>query len=104
MSPYVEIRNGVYYVGTTKVALESLVYAFLDGASPESIREDFERLTLAQVYGALAFYLDNVSEVESYLQRRREQWAELERQATPPSADLLDRIEKVRRRRSTGAP
>ncbi len=96
-SEHVEQRKGVYYVPGTRISLDSIVYAFRDGSSPESIREDFEGLTLAHVYGAITFYLDHKADVEAYLLKRKEQWAELERQGIPPSADLLARIERARR-------
>ncbi len=93
---HVELREGVYFVTGTHISLDSIVYAFREGSSPESIREDFEGLTLAHVYGAIAFYLDNQAEVDSYLLGRKEQWAELERQGTPPGADLSARLERAR--------
>lgn len=96
MSDHIEERDGVYYVPGTHISLDSIVYAFRDGRSPESIREDFEGLNLAHVYGAIAFYLDHQSDVDAYLLRRKENWAELERQGTPPSADLQARLERAR--------
>jgi uncharacterized protein (DUF433 family) len=95
-SEYIQQRDGVYFITGTRVSLDSVVYAFREGCSPESIREDFEGLTLAQAYGAIAHYLDNQAEVDSYLERRRAQWAELERQGTPPSADLLWRLARAK--------
>ena len=97
ISQYVEQREGVYYVPGTRISLDSIVYAFREGCSPESIREDFEGLTLAHVYGAIAYYLDHQGQVEAYLQQRKEHWAELERQGTPPSPDLQARLERARR-------
>ena len=38
---YVEKRNGGYYVMGSRVSLESVIYPFLDGASPETIVEEF---------------------------------------------------------------
>ena len=55
---HVEEREGVYYVPGTRISLDSVLYAFREGCSPETIREDFAGLTLAHVYGAIAFYLD----------------------------------------------
>jgi uncharacterized protein (DUF433 family) len=66
-SPYVEQRNGGYYVAGTRVSLDSVVYNYKAGASPEGIVESFGSLTLSKVYGALAFYLDNRPEVDAYL-------------------------------------
>lgn len=64
---YVEKRNGGYYVAGTRVSLDSIVYAFRDGASPESIRYSFSVLTLEEVYGAIAFYLHNQKKIDKYL-------------------------------------
>jgi hypothetical protein len=80
-----------------RISLDSIVCAFREGRSPETICEDFEGLTLAHVYGAIAFYLDHQADVEGYLLQRKEQWTELERQGTPASPDLHARLERARR-------
>jgi hypothetical protein len=49
------------------MSLDSIVYAFQKGLSPESIVQSFPLLTLEQVYGAIAFYLANRSEIDAYL-------------------------------------
>ena len=97
MTEHVENRNGVYYISGTRISLDSIVYAFRNGASPESIREDFDGLSLPHVYGAIAFYLDHQVAVDAYLTARKEQWQELERRGTPLSADTRDRLEIARR-------
>src|SRR5580704_6118986 len=96
VNEHIEHREGVYYVPGTRISLDSIVYAFRDGCSPENIREDFEGMTLAHVYGAIAFYLDHQADIDAYLAQRREQWAELERQGTPASPDLQARIGRAR--------
>jgi len=40
---------------------------FLDGRSLESVQQSFPSLKLAEIYGAVAFYLDNQAEINSYL-------------------------------------
>ncbi|MGA1195158.1 MAG: DUF433 domain-containing protein [Candidatus Latescibacterota bacterium] len=65
---YVEFRDEGYWVTDTRVSLDSIVYAFLDGQTPESIAQSFSVLTLEQIYGAIAFYLAHQSEIETYLQ------------------------------------
>jgi uncharacterized protein (DUF433 family) len=97
VSQHVEQREGVYYVPGTRISLDSIVFAFREGSSPESIREDFEGLTLAQVYGAIAYYLDHKADVDAYLLQRKEHWGELERRGTPASPDLRARLERARR-------
>ena len=96
-SEHVEQREGVYYIAGTRISLDSIVYAFREGSSPETIRQDFEGLTLAHVYGAIAFYLDHQADIDAYLLQRKEQWDELERRGTPASPDLRARLERARR-------
>jgi uncharacterized protein (DUF433 family) len=64
---YVEYRNDAYWVEGTRISLDSVVYAFSKGVSPESIVQSFPLLTLEQVYGAIAFYLANRAEIDVYL-------------------------------------
>ena len=67
---YVEQREGGYYVAGTRVSLDSLVHAFRQGESPETICQNFELLRLEEVYGAIAFYLANQVGIDEYLQRQ----------------------------------
>ena len=64
---YVEYRNNTYWVEGTRVSLDSVVYAFRNGLSPESIVQSFPLLTLEQVYGSITFYLANLTEIDTYL-------------------------------------
>lgn len=97
-SEYIEQRNGGYYVAGTRISLDSVVYAFNEGNSPEAIREDFPLLTRAQIYGAIAFYLNRQAEIDEYLARIQgefEQSAVPLRQANPA---LWERLERARAR------
>jgi uncharacterized protein (DUF433 family) len=60
---YVEYHDGVYHITNTRVTLDSLVYAYWEGHSPETIAQAF-RLGHEQVYGALTFYLAHQHEVD----------------------------------------
>lgn len=64
---YVAYRNDAYWVEETRISLDSVVYAFKNGLSPESIVQAFPLLTLEQVYGTIAFYLANRAEIDAYL-------------------------------------
>ena len=62
---YVEKRDAGYWVTGTRVSLDSIVLAFLDGLSPESIAtECFPVLTLEQVYRAITYYLALRAEID----------------------------------------
>jgi uncharacterized protein (DUF433 family) len=64
---YVEYRKDSYWVEGTRISLDSVVYAFRAGLSPESIVQSFPLLKLEQVYGTIAFYLANRAEIDAYL-------------------------------------
>src|SRR5258706_8939591 len=66
-SEYIEQRHGGYYVAGTRISLDSVVYSFNEGQSPEAIQEDFPSLKRAQIYGAIAFYLHHQAEIDKYL-------------------------------------
>lgn len=66
-SEYVENRDTGYWISGTRVSLDSIVYAFLNGQTAEGIAQSFPVLSLEQVYGAITFYLAHRSEVEAYL-------------------------------------
>src|SRR5882724_4449758 len=82
-SEYVEQRNGGFYVAGTPVSLDSIVYSFKAGDSPETIRQNFSSLSLEQVYGAIAFYLAHEHEVDANI---REGEQEIQCSVPPLSA------------------
>ncbi len=76
--PQQEDASGVIRVDNTRVTLDSVVHAFREGASAEEIIERFPAITLGAAYAAIAFYLQNQTEIDAYL-RRREMEAEQSR-------------------------
>jgi uncharacterized protein (DUF433 family) len=94
---YVERRDdGGYWMTGTRISLDSIVYRFLEGLSPESIQADcFPTLTLEQVYGAITYYLPNRDEVDAYLSQadaEYEQFRERARAEYPEAHRRLDAI------------
>ena len=75
-SEYIEQRDGGYYVAGTRISLDSVVYSFNAGTAPEAIQEDFPALKRAQIYGAIAFYLDHEAEINEYLTRADREFEE----------------------------
>ena len=57
-------KDGVIRVQGTRVSLETIVYAFDRGASPEEIIEGYPTLDLAATYAILAHVLENREEVD----------------------------------------
>jgi uncharacterized protein (DUF433 family) len=77
-------------VGNTRVTLEILIHAFWDGATPEQIVEDFDSLTLADVYAVIAYYLQHKAEVDAYVDHRDKLGAAAEQGSRKRNADLGD--------------
>ncbi|HTB13678.1 MAG TPA: DUF433 domain-containing protein [Bryobacteraceae bacterium] len=95
MRDYVEERNDGYYVAGTRVTLESIVYAFRIGESPEMILRNFSALTLEQVYGAITYYLSHKAEVDAYLIKTEKQWDDFARENPVPPA-LRAKLDRAR--------
>lgn len=77
---YVDHRDGGYWVAGGRVSLDSIVYAFHQGQSAESIAQSFPIISLEAVYGAITFYLANRELIDDYLRQARAQY-EAQRQA-----------------------
>jgi uncharacterized protein (DUF433 family) len=101
---YIEQRDGNYYVADTRISLDSIVHAFRRGESPETICQNFELLRLEEVYGVIAYYLANQAEIDAYLIRQNEKWADGRRSAEPLSADLRERLMRARDELHTPRP
>ena len=102
---YVENRDGGYFVAGTRVSLDSIVYAFRRGASPETLKGSFSTLTLEQVYGAIAFYLSRQPEIDEYLRKSDEEY-EVARQANHDQLrrekpELYERLMRTKDERRT---
>ena len=94
---YVEKVEGAYRVSGSRVSLDSVVYAFLGGQSPESIADSFPTLSLEQVYGAITFYLSNRAEVDAYLKQGDEKFEALRRASRESNPQLYKKIEEAKR-------
>ena len=83
---YVEHRDGGYFVADSRVSLDSVVYAFRRGESPEAIADSWPALTLEQIFGALTFYVANRDLFDRYLRESKREFDALRdrsRQAHP---------------------
>jgi uncharacterized protein (DUF433 family) len=98
---YIEQRDGAYYVARTRISLDSIVHAFLRGESPETICQNFELLRLEEVYGAIAYYLANQADVDAYLVRQDEKWAQEKNNAEPLPESLRERLMRAREMQPT---
>ena len=100
---YVRERDGTLYVGASHVTAHSLIAAWRnEGYSAEELQASFPALTLAQVYGAIAYYLEHrqaldtrfATEDQKYYQQRKQ-----DREADPDFYRRLDERRANLRRR-----
>ena len=95
---YIEKLDRVYLIKGTRVALDSIIYKFQQGRSPESIQDSFPALSLSQVYAAIAYYLDHQAELEEYLALNEATEAEFKQEIArlyPKGAALKERVKQV---------
>ena len=89
---YIEQRDKEYWLEGTRISLDSVVYSFLNGESPESIAQNFPLLSLEQVYGAIAFYLANRELVNAYLKKGEAEFQELQQSCREKSPLLYQKL------------
>ncbi|OLE97636.1 MAG: hypothetical protein AUG75_05905 [Cyanobacteria bacterium 13_1_20CM_4_61_6] len=94
---YVEKRDGGYYIAGSRVSLDSVVYEFLNGSSPEGIQESYPALSLEEVFGSLAFYLANRKHVDEYLAESERDYEKLRLEAREKHPLLYRKLEEARR-------
>ncbi|MBI1787953.1 MAG: DUF433 domain-containing protein [Acidobacteria bacterium] len=95
-SEYIEERNGGYYVAGTRISLDSVVYSFERGNSPEAIQKEFPLLRLPQIYGAIAFYLDHQAEVRQYLENEERRIQESSVALSEDNPELWRQLQRAR--------
>jgi uncharacterized protein (DUF433 family) len=95
-TPYLEARNGGYYVAGSRIGLAVIAHEFRRGRSAEAIFETYPSVgSLAKVYGVITFILEHPAEVEAYLNEEERVFEALQARY-PLSEDLLERFEQAR--------
>ena len=95
---YIEQRDNGYWISGTRVSLESVVLAFLNGLSPEAITSEcFPVLKLEQVYGAITYYLSHREEIDSYIQQSNKEYEELRSSIRKKDTLFYEKLMKMRR-------
>jgi uncharacterized protein (DUF433 family) len=95
---YVETHDEGYWISGTRVSLDSVVLAFLQGLSPETIAaECFPTLTLEQVYGAIAYYLAHRPEIDAYLKQADAEFEALREAARSAAPEFSRKLAEARR-------
>ncbi len=93
---YVEKNDQGYWISDSRVSLESVIFTFLDGLSPETIvAECFPVLTLEQVYGAITYYLSHRQDIDLYLRQTEAEFQSFQQTTSDPA--FSRKLAKTRR-------
>jgi uncharacterized protein (DUF433 family) len=98
---YVEQHDGAFWIIGTRVSLDSVVYAFLRGSSPESIAQSFPILKLEEVYGAITYYLAHSEEVDATLRQNDREFEALRAQSQQSNRGLYQKLEEAKQQLHT---
>ena len=93
-------ESGVLHIAGTRVTLECVASMFDEGASPEEITEEYDSLTLGDVYAVLTYCLRNSEDVRSYLSAgEAESDGAAERMDAQFPRSLREKLERARANR-----
>lgn len=80
--------SGALRIGDSRVLLELVIHAFENGATPETIAQQYPTATLADIYSVIAYYLRHRAEVNAYLDAREQKAEEVRRRIESRQGDL----------------
>lgn len=63
---YVQYRNDNWYVGESRVEVYSVIAAWLQGFSPEEVRNGFPHISLVEIYGTILYYLEHRDDMDAF--------------------------------------
>jgi uncharacterized protein (DUF433 family) len=97
-------EHGVKRVGQTRVMLDSVLAAFHQGHSAETIAQQYPVVTLEEIYGAITYYLANRAEVDRYLHRQEEVWKQEREKAKAAASPVVARLRSQADQAQTDVP
>jgi uncharacterized protein (DUF433 family) len=71
------VEGGAVRVGNSRITLDLVVEEYESGMTPEDMVRAYDTLVLADVYGAIAYYLSHRDAVREYMRRREVEAAAL---------------------------
>ena len=94
-------KDGVIRVSKTRVTLDTIVSAFLEGLTAEEIAVQYPVVPLADVYSVIGYYLHQKKRVDDYL-KRREKFSEKVRKENEARFDQSGIRERLLARKKNG--
>ncbi|HKR01992.1 MAG TPA: DUF433 domain-containing protein [Pyrinomonadaceae bacterium] len=72
-------EDGTIRIAGSRVSLDSVVHHYKLGASAEQIAQKFPALDLADVYAAIAYFLNHEETIEEYLKQQQAKSDEIQK-------------------------
>lgn len=69
--PLEQDKDGIIWVGATRISLETVIAAFNEGETAEEIAYQYPALSLADIYSVIGYYLRKREEIDAYIQERK---------------------------------
>jgi uncharacterized protein (DUF433 family) len=91
--------SGALRVGDTRVLLELVVHSFREGATPETIVQQYPTLILSDVYAVIGYALRHPEQIDTYLTERERCASEVQRRIEAGQGDLKELRERLASRR-----
>jgi len=92
--------HGTVRIGATRVTLDTVIGAYLNGATPEQIVLQYPSVSLADAYAVIGYYLRHTGQVDAYLEQRQHEAADVRRtiESNPDMQRIRQRL--LERRKS----
>src|SRR5581483_9305068 len=93
---YIDQEDDALRIAGTRVGLSSIVAALQEGESPEKIADEFPTVTVAQVNGAIAYYLENQKLMDEFFAEVDHEFFRQVRPLSETNPELFARLEVAR--------
>ncbi len=92
--PLYATEEGVVRIIGTRVSLDTVLGAFLNGSTAEQIAYKYPSLRLVDIYAVITYYLRHREAVESYLAQQRQEAESIRREVEErfPSSGVRERL------------
>lgn len=91
--------TGAIRIGSSRVLLELVIRAFQDGATPETIAQQYPTAALSDIYSVIGYYLHHTAEIDEYLEERERLAEEVRREIDQHQGDLAELRQRILSRR-----